>query len=280
MRPIMKKKLLARPPLAVPTLLLAVAVLGGAVATMTALAVGAIPLPLGAVLMFIAGFAAFTPMHDASHKAVADRGWINALVGRLCAVVLVVPFSAFRYIHLTHHRHTNDPERDPDFYSGTGPTWQLPLRWLTQDATYYSVYFRADRPRWEKAEAIGTVVSMLAVIVVLGSTLGWTVVVLGWLLPARLAIAALAFAFDYLPHHPHEVPASVDRFQATRIIESKWLSPVMLCQNYHLVHHLFPGVPFYRYGVVWRAKRDELMAKGARVTTFGETAVMVTEATG
>ncbi len=265
----MNKKLLARAPLAVPTLLLAMAVLIGAAASFAAMATGAIALGLGSALMFVACFAAFTPMHDASHKAVADRGWINALVGRLCAAVLLVPFGAFRYIHLTHHRHTNDAERDPDFYSGTGPTWQLPLRWLTQDAAYYTVYFRAERPRREKAEAIVTVLVMLAVVAFFGTTLGWTVVVLGWLLPARLAIGALAFAFDYLPHHPHHVPASVDRFQATRILESKWLSPVMLCQNYHLVHHLFPGVPFYRYGVVWRAKRDELVAKGARVTTFG-----------
>lgn len=275
----MNKKLLARAPLAVPTLLLAMAVLFGAATSFVATATGAISLALGGVLMFVACFAAFTPMHDASHKAVADRPWVNAVVGRLCAAVLVVPFGAFRYIHLTHHRHTNDAERDPDFYSGTGPTWQLPLRWLTQDAAYYSVYFRAERPRREKAEAVATVFLMLGVIAFLGITLGWKVVLLGWLLPARLAIGALAFAFDYLPHHPHHVPASVDRYQATRILESKWLSPVMLCQNYHLVHHLFPGVPFYRYGVVWRAKREELIAKGARVTTFGSPTPVTPQAT-
>lgn len=270
------KKLLARDPLAVPTLMLASFVIVGATTSIAAMATERIPVWLGAMVMFISCFAAFTPMHDASHKAVANRRWVNELVGRLCAVVLLVPFGAFRYIHLTHHRHTNDPDRDPDFYSGAGVIWLLPLRWLTQDAVYYTVFFRAERPRREKVEAVVTVGLLSALIVALGTTLGWTTLLLGWLLPARLAIAALAFAFDYLPHHPHRVPASVDRFQATRILESPWLTPLMLFQNYHLVHHLYPGVPFYRYGVVWYAKREELIAKGARVRFSPTSPVKVT----
>ena len=27
-------------------------------------------------------------------------------------------------------------------------------------------------------------------------------------------------------------------------------------QNYHLVHHLYPTVPFYRYGKVWKAREQ------------------------
>jgi fatty acid desaturase len=37
----------------------------------------------------------------------------------------------------------------------------------------------------------------------------------------------------------------------------EWLlTPVLLCQNYHLVHHLYPTVPFYRLLKVWNAKRQ------------------------
>jgi len=28
-------------------------------------------------------------------------------------------------------------------------------------------------------------------------------------------------------------------------------------QNYHLVHHLYPNVPFYRMVKIWNARRDE-----------------------
>ena len=85
------------------------------------------------------------------------------------------------------------------------------------------------------------------------------------LIPARLGIAALAFGFDYLPHRPHTTPARVDRFQATAVRPSPWLTPLMLGQNFHLVHHLYPAVPFYRYGAVWRLRESALRAQGAKV---------------
>jgi fatty acid desaturase len=44
------------------------------------------------------------------------------------------------------------------------------------------------------------------------------------------------------------------------------LTPVLLFQNYHLIHHLIPTVPFYRYGRIWRAKKDFLIANGAAVS--------------
>ncbi|MEM1031346.1 MAG: fatty acid desaturase [Myxococcota bacterium] len=269
----MNKQLITRVPLAVPTLVLAVAVVLATLGTMTAAGLGAIPVWAAGTLMFFICFAAFTPMHDATHRAVGKKGKINEIVGRVCAAILLVPFGAFRHIHLQHHRHTNDPEHDPDFYSGNGPVWQLPFRWLTQDLTYYAIYFRAGRPRRELIEAIVTVVLSIGAVVGLSFWLGADVMLLGWVLPSRLAIGALAFAFDYLPHHPHSIPASEDRYAASRIFESKWLTPVLMFQNYHLVHHLYPSVPFYRYGTVWWDQRSALIAKGARVTTFGEPAV-------
>lgn len=66
----------------------------------------------------------------------------------MCAVA--APFPAFRFVHLEHHKHTNDPALDPDHYrcvrvphsdqgatsvrerSGEGPKVLLPLHWLTQ----------------------------------------------------------------------------------------------------------------------------------------------------
>ena len=39
----------------------------------------------------------------------------------------------------------------------------------------------------------------------------------------------------------------------------------MLGQNYHLVHHLWPRVPFYRYGRVFYESREELESHGAEI---------------
>ena len=45
-----------------------------------------------------------------------------------------------------------------------------------------------------------------------------------------------------------------------RIGAERLLSPLMLYQNYHLVHHLHPLVPFYRYIAVWRRNEAEHLA--------------------
>jgi len=45
------------------------------------------------------------------------------------------------------------------------------------------------------------------------------------------------------------------------VIPFWWLlSPLMVYQNYHLIHHFYPTVPFYRMHAMWYLKYDELSA--------------------
>lgn len=216
-------------------------------------------------IAFICAFISFTPMHDAAHRSVARQGFINAFVGRVCATMLTAPFVAFRYVHLRHHAYTNEKEDDPDMYSGTGPWPLLPLKWASQDLHYYVFYISKwnERPLREKLELPVVFLCMGVVFYSLYAAGALGALLFAWVLPARLAIASLSFAFDYLPHKPHLVAAKENRFAATVIRPSRWLTPVLLYQNYHLIHHLYPGVPFYRYGSVWFRKTEQLLDKGA-----------------
>ena len=255
------------PSIAWPTVVLALACVLATASALIGAAIGALPTLAAGTIVFAAAFAAFTPMHDASHRSVSRHGWLNGVVGRACSLVLLAPYAAFRYVHLQHHKHTNDPHEDPDFYAGRGPAWQLPLRWLTQDFHYYWVIAARwrQRPRAERLEVVvnvAVVVALIAGFVLSGHA--WTLLLV-WLVPVRLAIACLALSFDYLPHVPYRVRASEDRFGATRVLIAPGLTSLFLFQNYHLVHHLYPGVPFYRYRQVWRAREDKLRAQGARV---------------
>lgn len=271
--PAVEADLLANPAVAWPTVALFAGCVGGWAATVLLAVSGALPAWAAVPLLAVFAYMAFTPMHDGVHKSVTRTVWANDAIGRVAAVPLFAPFIAFRWCHLQHHRKTNDPAEDPDFWSGRGPRWALPLRWLTQDLHYYAAYFGRwrSRPRAERAEAVGTLVLFVAVAAGLAAA-GWgKEVLLYWLVPARLAIGWLAFTFDYLPHWPYAAPAAEDRFAATRNLrwsparEGRWLTPAMLGQNLHLVHHLYPGVPFYRYAAVWRARRADLVRKGARI---------------
>ena len=202
---------------------------------------GVLPLWASGFIAAMSAFAAFTAMHDASHRSVAKQRWVSEVVGRIASLLLVAPFPAFRYVHLEHHKHTNDPARDPDHWSGRGPWWLLPVRWLTQDLHYYVLYFqvRNSRPRRERLETFLTFALLYGTVAALVAAGFGMEVLLLWLLPARVAVVLLAVAFDYLPHRPHTVLGKTDRYRATHILDIPWLTPLFLCQNYHLVHHLY-----------------------------------------
>ncbi|MDE2292931.1 MAG: fatty acid desaturase, partial [Elusimicrobia bacterium] len=227
---------------------------------------GTLPAPLLAAAATALAFWAFTPMHDAAHGSVSRAAWVNRLVGETSAVLLNGPFAAFRHIHLTHHRFTNEVGRDPDRWTGLGPGWTLPLRWATIEPHYYAFYLRAaaDRPAAELAAFAASVLAQAAALAWLCLHGHARAALLFWVLPARLAMFLLAFSFDWLPHQPYAALQSEDRVRATHVVSLPPLTPLWLWQNYHLIHHLYPALPFYRYARVWREEEAALRARGAR----------------
>jgi fatty acid desaturase len=87
--------------------------------------------------------------------------------------------------------------------------------------------------------------------------------------PLHLDRLGLGWAFDYLPHCHLRPEAEASRFRATRNrIGFEWaVTPLTLYQNYHLVHHLHPRVPFYRYIAVWRRREREYLERQPALST-------------
>ncbi|MEM9303668.1 MAG: fatty acid desaturase [Pseudomonadota bacterium] len=256
------KALTTRPKIAWPTLLLMVASGTLFLAASAAFLTGAIGVALMVGANTVAFYLAFTVAHDASHNAVSSIRPVNDGIGRLATLFLfpLPVFRMFRFVHMQHHRFTNDPDRDPDLYCGRGHPLTLPLRWATLDLRYFVLYLRPDvfgsRPVGERREFLAAVLLGVALITLVISQ-GWLVeYLLLFLLPSRLNVFLLALAFDFLPHYPHEKRAGDAPFEATsnRVGLERLLTPLLLSQNYHLVHHLYPTVPFYRYLRVWKAR--------------------------
>ena len=83
----------------------------------------------------------------------------------------------------------------------------------------------------------------------------------------------LAWWFDWLPHHDLEDTQQENRYRATRNrVGSEWiLTPLLLSQNYHLVHHLHPSIPFHRYVATWRRNEEAYLERDAAIgTVFGQ----------
>jgi fatty acid desaturase len=242
----------------------------------TALAVsGSLPMLVAIAINAVASYMFFTVLHDACHRSTSRHDWVNTWLGRLSGPMLAPPlssYSVFRWIHMQHHRFTNhDPDRDPDAYTENGPGWQLPFRWATIDLYYGRFYARAwsSRPRRERVELLITTVVIVAVAVACALTGHLLDFVLLYLLPARLSLIFLAFAFDWLPHHGLSARPEQDRFRTTRnrVGWERLMTPVFLYQNYHLVHHLHPLIPFYRYIAAWRRNEDEYLGHDPALTT-------------
>lgn len=220
-------------------------------------------LPLFAMAS-VGQYCLYTCMHEAVHRLVSPWEPLNHFVGLVSASSLFAPFLGFQHVHLKHHRFTNHPGKDPDLWSASSA---LLLRWVTQDIYYYYVYLLDHRrlplrQRFEAALQFGFNLGILIWLVRAGL---WPIVVFGWLLPSRLVVGWLSFVFNFLPHHPHDLARQDSPFKETVVRPQAWLTPILLFQNFHNVHHLYPGAPFFLYGRIWREGETEFLRLGTSV---------------
>ncbi|MGB3547378.1 MAG: fatty acid desaturase [Saprospiraceae bacterium] len=225
--------------------------------------------PLNAVFIYCL----FTPAHEAAHGNIKGRNlqyrWLENLVGWGSTLWLTAPFPMFKRLHLTHHQHTNDPEVDPDYWA-SGPWYLLIFKLTTIIADYHYHYWRytftlLSRPDTRKE----FFTSLFGIILIYGAGAAWWVFFGGasllfvWILPAVAATTVLAFAFDYLPHRPHD---KRERYTNTRILlGGKVWDALFFKQNYHLIHHLYPNVPYFHYDDVYHNVHEELVEKKAQI---------------
>lgn len=217
------------------------------------------PLWASVLLNGVMVFSFFTVIHDSSHRAVSTVNWVNELFGRMSAwfygPLTIFTLKGFRYLHMQHHLHTNEPKDDPDYWCSANNKLFLVLSWATIDLHYIYYYAKHwnDRP---KAERRGFIRHFLVNWAIFGLLMylgyGWEALFF-WAIPGRIGIFILAFSLDYLPHAPYKVLQKDNPFLATRIrVGQEWLlTPLLMHHNYHLVHHLYPLAPFYRYRKIW-----------------------------
>ena len=271
------QRLISAPTIAIPTVLLFVACLSG-IATVSYLTIGhRIPLWLGPILNGLVVYFFFSVTHDSAHGAICKIKPINNFFGHVSLLFFgpIATLSLARWIHSQHHRFTNVEAKDPDFFGHKIDAW-MPLRWLNFDYFYTSYFLRnADSALVKKL--LPGLIFQLSLVVAILSTATWfgygLEAVLLWLVPSRISSFLFVAMFVYLPHAPFSTTAEEDEFQATSIrMGWEWLlAPLMTFQNYHLVHHLYPGAPFYRMIQIWNARIEFHMSRGPYIIDAFET---------
>ena len=265
------------PSVAWPTLALAVAL---PASLLTVIALGftrGLPLWVCTPILAAISYAHYTLVHESIHGNVVSRpkslAWMNTVVGWIGSLGMGAGWPALQRTHLLHHSHTNTG-RDPDILvKGTFP--QLLIKWLVMVPMSLLPIFAVRVINPERFKRLSGILSpaeiaqvsavtvftlaLLVAAIATGHLADWLML---WFLPTRLGILLLNIFFQWLPHHPFD---QTERYLNTRI--SLWPGGTLLLlqQNLHLMHHLWPSVPFYNYAHLFRALRPVLVAEGSRI---------------
>ena len=206
----------------------------------------------GIALIFV-----FAPLHETIHYTAFKSKWLNNTVAAVFGFILLLPYQYFRTYHYVHHRHTQDPDKDPElidkkaytkssllFYLSGIPTWRWHLRMLWEH-----VNGRVSEPYIED-RAHTTIINearihvafygflFVASLLMANSGLFWY-----WILPV---IIGQPFLRLYLMAEHNDCDFSDNMLENSR---TTYTSPVInfLAWNmpYHAEHHYLAAVPFH-----------------------------------
>lgn len=228
----------------------------------------ALPLWAGMLLNSVIAYVMYTPLHEAVHGLICRgskrRRAINDWIGRISGMTALVAFDAFRILHLHHHRHVNDPERDPDFWLPKSSPWLAPLNVF---AGFYHTYVETARLARETGDTRGLRASKIRWLLVLGglgiaATTGYVLeYFMLWIVPGIIGLSAILLVFGWLPHRPFlsSTPVAIRLDTGPQPWRSLW-HVVSIAQSHHLFHHAFPRLPFFRLVQVHRAVAVDMAA--------------------
>ncbi|MEI6098899.1 MAG: fatty acid desaturase [Alphaproteobacteria bacterium] len=214
--------------------------------------------------------------HEALHgHPTRNAAWNEALV--FPALSLFIPYRRFRDTHLQHHYDPNltdpydDPEsnyRDPKEWAALPVplklVWQAnntlagrmilgpvigTMRFLWADMASMA---RGDRVVAGAWAAHGVGVALVAVWLAQRETLPlWAYLLAVWLGFALIKIRT------FLEHRAHDAPRA-----RTVVIEDRGpLSILFLNNNFHVVHHMHPQVPWYDLPALYAARRPHYLTR-------------------
>ena len=212
----------------------------------------------GAVVVSAVALNAFVLLlHEGMHGVLFQHRAVNRWTAVVFAATVGMSFSAYRVLHTLHHDALGTDDDPDDYYAYTkSPVlfWLLQGVRLTVGAALYLVAIPVLAGVRGTAADRRHIAQEYVVLATLWAAAFWLVptpvLVWGWLAP--LPLVALLVQVRGLTQH-----GLTDRHDA--LLSSRTVRPhpvvafLLLNENYHLEHHLFPEVPSYHLPALHRA---------------------------
>nr|WKF61728.1 hypothetical protein HUO10_006260 [Paraburkholderia busanensis] len=266
-----------------PTWLLIVTIYGGWFGVAThARELG---LPLTVALLAVFGAWYMSLQHELLHGHPTRSRRLNALLG-FAPLAVWFPYGVYRDSHLLHHddAHLTHPERDPESYFVSPLVWQRAGRTFRAllvfrntfvgrlligpafsiAATGVEAFAKLRRGDWRDVPV------WLAHVVALGALAAWLQIecaMPAWVFIVGAGYGALSLGAvrSFQEHRVAEVVA-----HRTVINEAAWFWRLLfLNNNFHVVHHDLPHVPWFAIPRVYEASRQQYVERSGGFVVKG-----------
>jgi fatty acid desaturase len=201
-------------------------------------------------------------LHDAAHsRLLPSKVWNDLVADLVLAFPLFITLRDYRKTHLAHHSHVNT-DKDPDWVAKQNPDWTFPktpgemLRFLLKPwstAKTELSWAGHGRRHHPPALTVGRLLFYTLLVLVLTVLNLWREFGMYWLVPMALWWP-IAMRICGVSEHFGLAYDSV--YTQSRTIIPGFLDRLFIGPKnagYHLDHHLYPSVPFYRLPRLHRA---------------------------
>ncbi len=219
-------------------------------------------------LAFVQGFTVFNftvLLHEGVHHTIFEHSHPRAerMLAWLYAVPSGISSSQFTRWHLDHHAELGSDDDDPKRHHLSPKRNARWFKLLYCSPALFPIYFRAARkesatypePLQQQIafERKVSIAAHLGVIVTIAFVFGLAAALRAYIVPVFF-VFPIAFTLNRLGQHYDIDPSDPAKWGT--LMRGHWFWDfAFLNSNYHLEHHYFAGVPFYRLPALQRALR-------------------------
>ncbi|HKY61361.1 MAG TPA: fatty acid desaturase [Gemmatimonadota bacterium] len=178
--------------------------------------------------------------HEGVHGHLGRTKSANFAWGRIALIPSMVPFANFRKTHHLHHAHTNEPDKDPDYFLVPRRAIEIPFRAVAMSHQWYFWLKRRDLVgRRHRHELLSDYAAIAGVFGLVLLAVGPARLLAGTLPALVLVSILLWYPFALKTHEGHSVGPSATRSHDYYGHLIYWLS---LGLSMHRVHHEHPNL--------------------------------------